>query len=139
MKANLLTFDPGKITGYSVWHNGTVLQAGGIVTMQEMLMIMQKWGFAHCCVYEGFARANASTGDQLQAIEMCGAIQAVALLYGMKLVKQYPSQRVGYLPYAKNHAATLNIERAYLTHAIDAIAHGLRYLDKEGFEWQMQP
>ena len=131
----VLTFDPGKTTGYSVWKDGKVVAAGGIATMERLIEIVASNGIADFCIYEGFARANASTGDQLQAIEMCGAIQVMAKYFDIELVKQYPAQRKGYVQFAKKVVKQLDIDSNQRPHAIDAIAHGMRFHDKEGLDW----
>jgi hypothetical protein len=133
----VITWDPGKRTGYSIWEDGKAIDAGAIEDYGQLINIMNQ-SRARVCVYEGFARANASTGDQLQAIEMCGAIQVLARLHGMKLLKQYPAQRKGYISFAKKLRVLEGIGKDYRVHAIDALAHGIRYHDKEEVEWRKQ-
>ena len=133
----ILTFDPGKKTGYSVWKttpNGPeVIEAGVVLNYQQLIKVMENHCMADFCVYEGFARANASTGDQLQAIAMTGAIYCMAEYHSMKVRKQYPAQRKGYIPFAKQTPLPTTVKSEDRPHVIDAVAHGLRFFDKEGF------
>ena len=133
----IVVFDPGKTTGWCAFVDDVVVDYGAIYSMEDAIETFEVHENAEICVYEGFARANASTGDQLQAIEMCGAIQCLATMYKMELVKQYPANRKGYLPLAKQIVKGLAVEANRRAHVVDAVAHGIRYLHKKGvFPWQ---
>jgi len=136
----VLTFDPGKTTGWSIWRDGELKKVGILLTFADLIDLFIKHNDATHCVYEGFARANASTGDQLETIELCGAIQALATFYHMQIEKQYPAQRKGYVEFAKMYVAPFSISSDVKRHCIDAVSHGLRFHDKcvEGWKgsWQ---
>jgi hypothetical protein len=137
----VITFDPGKYTGWSVWINGRLYMCGVSHSMLEVAEVLRENTNADVCVYEGFARANAAARDQIDAMEMCGAIQGIALYAGIPRVeKQYPAVRKGYIQFAKNLPALRNVPSDVRRHAVDAIAHGLRFHDKlEGYEWKNRP
>ena len=128
---SILTFDPGKTTGWSFWKNRNLVEVGVVMNYADLLLCFSNHQSADVVVYEGFARANASTGDQLQAIEMCGAIQCLAVAARMRLKKQLPANRKGYIPYAKTLVKDMGIPSEQRPHITDAVAHGVRYLHKE--------
>lgn len=128
---NILTFDPGKTTGWSYWKNRNLVEVGAVMNYQDLLICFGMHREIDVVVFEGFARANASTGDQLQAIEMCGAIQCLAVAAKAQVKKQFPANRKGYLSYAKELVKEMTIDKEIKPHATDAVAHGVCYLHKE--------
>ena len=132
----LVTLDPGKTTGYSIWEGTTLVEAGGLHKMEEVVKFFHRLpAFGVTVVYEGFARANASTSDQLEPIEICGAIQAMCIHYGYICEKQYPPVLKGYIEYAKEEVKAVNVPTNEKVHAIDAIAHALRHRHKTLKNW----
>lgn len=73
-------------------------------------------------------RARITTKDQLKAAKMCGFIEGICNIYDIKVYKQMPSVRKGYLELAKN--LVLAKTTISTPHVIDALAHVLRFLDK---------
>jgi hypothetical protein len=138
MSINVLTFDPGKNTGWSWWKDGTLHNVGVAADLDQVVYIMNALGptCTHV-VYEGFARANAAAHDQIMTMEMCGAIMGLARHHDCELVKQYPAVRRGYLQFAK--AMGKGIPSDVRRHAVDAIAHGLKFHDtlakETDFKW----
>jgi hypothetical protein len=128
---HILTFDPGKTTGWSYWVNRNLVEVGVVMDYRDLLICFGEHRELDVVVYEGFARANASTGDQLQAIEMCGAIQILAVAAKAQLHKQFPANRKGYIPYAKALVKEIAVLPEHKPHVTDAVAHGARYLHKE--------
>lgn len=127
---HILTFDPGKTTGWSYWNNRNVVEVGAVMNYQDLLICFGQHKDLDVVVFEGFARANASTGDQLQAIEMCGAIQCLAVAAKAKCVKQYPANRRGYIPVAKAFVKGMELPKEIRPHVTDAVAHGVCYFHK---------
>ena len=127
----LLAFDPGKTTGWSYWENRNLVEVGAVMNYQDLLICFGMHQGVDVVVFEGFARANASTGDQLQAIEMCGAIQVLAVAAKAQVKKQFPANRKGYIPFAKELVAGMDIPKEIKPHALDATAHAVCYLHKE--------
>ena len=127
---NMLTFDPGKTTGWSYWKNRNLVEVGAVLTYQDLLICFGQHSDVDTVVFEGFARANASTGDQLQAIEMCGAIQCLATAAKATIKKQYPANRKGYIPCARQFVKEMNLPQDIRPHVTDAVAHGVCYLHK---------
>lgn len=128
---HVLTFDPGKTTGWSYWINHNLVEVGVVMNYVDLLACFGEHRDIDVVVFEGFARANASTGDQLQAIEMCGGIQCLAVAAKVQVKKQFPANRKGYVPYAKQLVKDMGIPSEQRPHITDAVAHGARYLHKE--------
>ena len=128
---HVLTFDPGKTTGWSYWINHNLVEVGVVMNYADLLICFGAHPDVQVVVFEGFARANASTGDQLQAIEMCGAINCLAVAAKVQVKKQFPANRKGYVPYAKQLVKDMGIPAEQRPHITDAVAHGARYLHKE--------
>jgi len=139
----IVVFDPGKTTGWCIIRadgDGTcfIIGAGGVRGFEELesclgaIQILEEFKRIDACIYEGFARGNASTGDQLEAIELCGVIRWNAWKHDWPLVMQYPANRKGYISFAKAMLKDFAIPTNERVHAIDAVAHGLRFLARQG-------
>lgn len=90
-------------------------------------------------VAESFARGNSVVDEQIKTLRMCGAIEALCSHYGIRWSEQYPASRAGYVPVAKCMIRELGFGTLQQNHhAIDAIAHALCFMDKEGLEWKKQ-
>ena len=138
---NVLALDPGMTVGYAKFEDGCLIGCGHLLTVGEVADYIHKWAGDsvvphNTIVYEGFARGNSVVKEQIVTIEMCGAIQAMAHVTESKLVMQYPAVRAGYIPIAKCMVKDSWGTLQEYHHAIDAIAHGLVYLDKEGIDWK---
>lgn len=138
---NILAFDPGLTVGWSEFTDSPgwyfVLECGHAMSLEDVVDLIQQKN-PSLIVYEGFARGNSVVDEQLKTIEMCGAIKAIAHNQGIPVVMQYPAARKGYVPIAKQMVKSKGYTLEEMHHAIDAIAHGLCYIDKEGMEWQKQ-
>lgn len=145
---NLVVFDPGLTTGYAIFVPGEkamrLQEAGHLHSFNAVALFMDclsnsSAGSKWTVLYEGFARGNSVVNEQLQTIETCGAIKAIASLKGWDVVMQYPPSRKGYIPVAKVMIRELfqGNDKLY-HHAFDAVAHGLFYMHREGVEWQEQ-
>ena len=136
----IVAFDPGKTIGYAVFCNTELFRLGHLQSIEELVReLYRQIGTPNLrVVYEGFARGNTAVKDQLQTIEICGAIQAIALACEFPVKSQYPSMRTGYIPIAKAMIQEKGFTLSEMKHAVDAIAHGLAYMDKEGLGWQKQ-
>ena len=145
MIRHILCFDPGKTTGFALFCEGKLERAKELQSLAELVAAFTDAAFLRTrgeeivCVYEGFARGNVGVKDQLQTIEVCGAIRALCHLYGFVCVEQMPAVRTGYIPIAKQMIKdkVYGVLREY-HHSIDAIAHGLTYMEKEGIEWDKE-
>jgi len=134
---SIIAFDPGMTVGYAVFKEGLLAEIGHLKSIGDVVDKLQSWNdVVDTIVYEGFARGNSVVKEQIVTIEMCGAIQAMAHVTDSKLVMQYPAVRAGYIPIAKCMVKDSWGTLQEYHHAIDAIAHGLVYLDKEGIDWK---
>lgn len=133
----LLALDPGLTTGYAIFCNGHIERCGHCASLAETVDLVMTPPLDGV-VYEGFARGNSVVDEQLRTIELCGAIQAAAHLGRLKCAMQYPAMRKGYVPIAKCMVKELGFTYEEMHHAIDAIAHALCYMDKEGEQWDKQ-
>lgn len=142
----LLALDPGLTTGYAIFCNGHIERCGHCISLEDVVDLCLQGSVARtlgeksydAIVYEGFARGNSVVDEQLRTIELCGAIQAAAHLGRLKCTMQYPAMRKGYVPIAKCIVKELGFTYEEMHHAIDAVAHALCYMDKEGIEWAKQ-
>lgn len=132
----LLGLDPGGTTGYVIMHEGALLAAGHLQILSEIVDLCMR-PTVDVIVYEGFARGNSAVKDQLDTIELCGAIRACAHISQKACRPQYPAVRTGYVPLAKAWLKGFGKE-ADVHHAIDALAHCMYYMDKEGIPWPKQ-
>ena len=90
-------------------------------------------------VAESFARGNSVVKEQIDTLRLCGAIEALEKICDFKHSEQYPAERTGYVPIAKCMIKELSFGTLKENHhAIDAVAHVLCYMDKEGMDWQKQ-
>lgn len=145
----IFCLDPGVTTGWCIFEHSKdtnsyeISELGHFKTLAELvnkLKPMHRDWAAVRMLYEGFARGNSAVKEQLQTIEMCGAIRALGVLFfDREPVKQYPESRKTYVPLAKfmlKHCGYTPL--GDYTHAIDAVAHGLAYMQKEGIDWNRQ-
>jgi len=136
---SIIAFDPGMTVGYAVFKEGLLSEIGHLHSIGDVVDKLQSWNdIVDTIVYEGFARGNSVVKEQIVTIEMCGAIQAMAHATESKLVMQYPAVRAGYIPIAKCMVKDKGFKLQEMHHAIDAVAHGLAYLDKEEIPWEKQ-
>lgn len=93
--------------------------------------------FNPAVVYEGFARGNTVVDEQIKTIEMCGTLRALAFASGINTIDmQVPAKRKGYLAMARVMAdEKLNIKGHDLRHCVDAIAHGICWLEDHKYDW----
>ena len=133
---NIIAFDPGLTVGYAIFMGSNLERCGHLKSIEDIVHC--PWNYIDQIVYEGFARGNSVVDEQLRTIEMCGAIQAVAYVHNLPYRMQYPAMRKGYVPIAKCMVKDRGFYLEEVHHAIDAIAHGLCYMDKEGISWNKQ-
>lgn len=142
----ILCFDPGLTTGWCLFDEGDhgmkLVKCGhchnvkDVIDTFEMDEVRYEMGFKFS-VAEAFARGNSVVKEQILTLRMCGAIEVLALEHGCSHTEQYPAQRTGYVPIAKTMIKELGFGTLKENHhAIDAIAHGLCYMDNNNIEWQ---
>lgn len=142
----LLCFDPGLTTGFAWFEEGDeamkLTKCGHLYDLKEITQEVERFslsGGLATIVNENFARGNSVVKEQIETIRLCGGIEALAHVHGFGYAQQYPASRTGYVPIAKAMIKELGFGTLQENHhAIDAIAHGLCYMDKEGMEWQKQ-
>ena len=139
----VLAFDPGKVIGYAHFENGEFQSSIELQSLEEIVkqfqcvlnspLTVEERNLV--CITETFSRGNTAVKDQLQTIEIIGAIRALCLVHEVPLIEQLPSMRTGYIPIAKAMIRENGYTLKEKHHSIDAIAHGLAYMDKGGVEW----
>ena len=141
----LLCFDPGLTTGYAVFEEGEfgmlLTECGHCYSLRAVAGLFSKYAAKDenklWSVAESFARGNSVVNEQIQTIRMCGAIAALSEVYFSVHTEQYPASRTGYVPIAKQMIKELGFGTLQENHhAIDAIAHGLCWMDNHPVEWQ---
>lgn len=145
----IFCLDPGVTTGWCIFECSEdtncyeLSELGHFKTLAELVEKMKPMAIDRPNVrmlYEGFARGNSAVKEQLITIEMCGAIRALGVLFfNCEPIKQYPESRKTYVPLAKFMLKRCGYTPlGDYTHAIDAVAHGLAYMEKEGIDWNKQ-
>ena len=136
----LYCFDPGKTTGFAIFD---ITEGNAVLSYaaqsREVIGFLQKMEEHAHVVYEGFARGNAASYDQIATITLIGSIRSYCISKGIKYTMQYPASRKGFILPAKAMVRELlhGTEKTY-HHSIDAIAHGLSYCEKEEINWEKQ-
>lgn len=144
----LLCFDPGLTIGWCIFEPGEkgmkLEECGHLYDLEDLIRIIDYFdtynSFSGDVVLnESFARGNSVVKEQIETLRLCGAIEALALDREFTYAQQYPAQRTGYVPIAKKMIKELGFGTLKENHhAIDAIAHGLCYMDNNNIEWQKQ-
>ena len=141
MSFTVIAFDPGKTTGWCIFevndHQAKLIKAGQTKELTKLLLAMP---MQNCIwIFEGFARGNSSSGDQVLTMQYCGAIETFAEQHNIDCILQYPASRKGFVRPAKAMVKEIfqGGDKEY-HHAFDAIAHALAYFEKEDIEWNKQ-
>jgi hypothetical protein len=138
----LKCFDPGLTTGYATFqvvNASIVLLNAGLCTDE----FVYKNSFDDECiidtiVVERFVNPFATlTKEALATIELVGALKA-KYHWVSEIAMQTQAQKKGYLQFAKNMLSEntsfewndIKKDNSQKRHAIDAIAHGIRYCNK---------
>ena len=141
----LLCFDPGLTIGWCIFEPGekgmTLVECGHDHNLQDLIWRVNYFDSyktqGDVILNESFARGNSVVKEQIETLRLCGAIEALALDREYSYAQQYPAQRTGYVPIAKKMIKELGFGTLQENHhAIDAIAHGLCYMDSNNIEWQ---
>jgi 7-cyano-7-deazaguanine synthase in queuosine biosynthesis len=138
---SLLVFDPGITTGYATLFNGKLIEFGHL---KNMLAVANKINeeltkpYLPVIIVEAFKRANAMMKEQIQTVEMVGAIKALALINKLSCVPHWPEDRTAFIPIAKLMLKAQGYKIVENKHAIDAIAHGVCYMDFVGYNYNKQ-
>ena len=136
----MISIDPGPHTGIARWggeaqYNGLVLTNAAVFYNTEHtpgvihFALTEELQDIDLVVCEDFI-GNMHTKDEKSTIELIGFIKGWCWYRGIRLVMQAPAVRKGYIEFAKQ--LPVNVPTDIKKHSIDAIAHGLRYLHKEG-------
>ena len=123
----LYCFDPGKTTGFATFDivdNKATLEYAA--QSRDVTVFLQKMQNDAIVVYEGFARGNAASYDQIATITLIGSIRSYSISKKIPYVMQYPASRKGFILPSKAMVREIlhGTEKTY-HHSIDAIAHGL--------------
>lgn len=141
MYNTVVALDPGKTTGWCIFaieNNCANLISAG--QTKDLLILLQRLPSKNSTwIFEGFARGNSSSGDQILTMQHCGSIETFAEQHLIECIMQYPASRKGFVKSAKVMVKELfkGGDKEY-HHAFDAIAHALAYFEKEGVEWNKQ-
>ena len=136
-----LAIDPGPHTGMSLWQDTTMVNAfvpsklsgpGGIIHMLTRFIHPGQIDFVVCEEFIGSSNTNAEKAT----IEIIGFIKGWCINMDIPCKMQVPAVRKGYVQFAKNYPAGTNYIPADIRkHALDSMAHGLRYLHKDAKIW----
>lgn len=134
----VIAFDPGVTTGIAIFEEGTLNYWGTFKSLKACVNTLHDFlrddTRTTVVVMEAFNRGNTVVDEQIQTIELCGAITAICELKGAYLVRQSPSTRTSYLPIAR--AMLQSYSDSNKRHAIDAVAHAIRWMERNGEDWQ---
>lgn len=126
----MMSFDPGKSTGWAEWDVRGRLVDHGILLIDdffEFLRYVERGPF----VYESFTldhRARKQVGSQVEASQAIGAIRLRAKQIGAAVWPQRTESRdMGYL-----HAGLKRAGQHKDSHDLDAVAHGVWFWESQG-------
>jgi len=145
----VVAFDPGLTVGACVFEmcDGDIMhlyQSLHLHSVNAVEAFLHSISSSHeprrvAVVAESFARGNSVVKEQILTLRMCGAIEALCAHMCFSWSEQFPASRTGFVPIAKCMVKELRFGTlAQNHHAIDAIAHALCFMKKEGFDWQEQ-
>lgn len=122
-------FDPGGRTGYVKFNSNTneILEHKILVSYKEIMKVVLKIKIVDILVYEN-QHGLMTTPDQFDMCKKVGFIQGICEYLEIDNYSQSPLVRRGYLKKAKE---MISIYEGFEKHNIDALAHILRYIDKE--------
>lgn len=127
--SDVVSFDPGKRTGWASWSDDGVLEDHGILFFDEALEFV-KWIEARVFVVEDYVldhRARQQVGSSLEAVQVIGAIKMRARQLGAIVALQKQESRdMGYV-----HAGLKKATRHDDSHDLDAIAHGFWWWESQ--------
>lgn len=136
MSHEIVSFDPGDLTGWARWDVNGDLLAKGILNFDELLWFLadEPTGAVQVVVYERFrlqrARAVRQSGSSLIASQVIGAIKLFALQQKIPAIGQEIEAR----DLAAMHTGIKRPSDHKTGHDIDAVLHGCYYLETLGIE-----
>lgn len=137
MTEQIVSFDPGEDTGWSVLESpGGHEIAHGIEDYQLMPNFLVKakglYGDFQECVIEDYAlfksKALAQSGSKLKTVRVIGMIELWAYIYGIKVVYQSPQIK----EIAQRWTGRKPPSDHSKSHDVDAFNHGIYYLYTQG-------
>lgn len=134
----VVTFDPGKNTGWSKWVDGVLVTCGCCTNLYDLVTQLAKFRGADLFIVEAFI-GRAFTEDEKTAIRRIGVIEGFAKYESIEYREQAPNVRKGYVNFVSLFSTQWEkVSSETRRHAKDAIAHGIRYHAKEVPGWQQQ-
>lgn len=137
VNVRVIAFDPGISTGFAYFEDGELKDWHVLNSVRQV--VENLYGTCHdnaistIVVMESFNRGNTVVDEQIQTLECCGAIVGICELLCLPLERQAPSVRKSYIPLAKQMIGDSILPGK--NHTIDAIAHGIRYMERHGIDW----
>lgn len=127
-----VSFDPGLMTGWSVFENDKLINKGQTKFL-DMLSELDNLPKPDIVVYEDFQllphKAKAQIGSRFETIQAIGMIKSYAHKYKAKVVNQRP----GIMPIAEKWTGVKRMKNHAEGHWVCAFLHGSYYLIKEGY------
>lgn len=133
----LIALDPGETTGYAVYQNGKLIDAGQLPTsyiiqgIQSLEPLLDKYlDQKPYCVFENYRiyswKTETHTWAELHTPQMLGVIETLCYVRGIKCSRQMAQQAKQFCTDDK--LKMWGYYKPGLKHARDAIRHGCYYL-----------
>ena len=135
---SLVAFDPGISTGcaihtderYHVANGQTVVTPRQYITLvitepHKLWEVLEGQNPVHCCIFENFASGGLISKDGQATLRLVGAIEAICYKMGIPVALQFPVERRGFIPIAREMLKQRG--STPISHEVDALSHLLLY------------
>ncbi len=125
---NLLVFDPGVHTGWSLFVDGAFKQGGEVLELSSVGGLILAYS-PTLVIYEGYrlfpGMAQRLTGSRFEPAEVIGVIRYLCAVSDIEIIEQMPNVKEFFMPVGRLHYYNVFVDSE---HARDAARHGLYYL-----------
>lgn len=123
----LIAIDPGITTGIALKTEDNEYLTLVIHRPKDLWQLFD-YHKPSVAIFEDFNSAGLISKDGQATLRLIGAIEAVTYRLNIPTCLQFPRERYGMMPLAKNMLIVSGVK--FLTHQVDALAHLLLYEDR---------
>lgn len=125
----VVAVDPGVSTGVAIRTRDNTFHALVIKSSIDLLSIVEQHK-PDVLAFEDFNAVGFASKDGQATLRLVGAIELLCYTHNLRPVLQFPRERTPFLPLAKAMLQQRGLQRAPISHEIDATAHLLLYEDR---------